>query len=144
MKSNIVERVTAPVVLSVRNQQKRLFRMRAFLKFFQADINGILQRRSSISGYEHQLVAKSADIRREILTDFRSTRKLHKKVLVVGIACLQKVENVGNLRSRFDLDKRTIRFTRSNGVFRAENMTLQWNTATGSELKITWHFCGWL
>jgi len=34
----------------------------------------------------------------------------------------------------FDLDKRTIRFTPANGGFRAENVPLQWDAATGSPL----------
>ena len=35
----------------------------------------------------------------------------------------------------FDLDKRTIRFTPASGGFRAENLTLQWDAATGAPLS---------
>ncbi len=35
----------------------------------------------------------------------------------------------------FDLDKRTIRFTPASGGFRAENLTLQWDAATGASLS---------
>ena len=35
----------------------------------------------------------------------------------------------------FDLDKRTIRFTPASGGFRAENLPLQWDTATGAALQ---------
>src|SRR5262245_15838041 len=45
---------------------------------------------------------------------------------------LELDENVIADHHLFDLDRRTIRFTPANGGFRAENMTLQWDTATGS------------
>jgi hypothetical protein len=35
----------------------------------------------------------------------------------------------------FDLDKRTVRFTPASGGFRAENLPLQWDTATGAQLQ---------
>jgi hypothetical protein len=35
----------------------------------------------------------------------------------------------------FDLDKRTIRFTPARGGFRADNLSLQWEAATGSPLQ---------
>ena len=35
----------------------------------------------------------------------------------------------------FDLDKRTIRFTPAAGGFRAENLSLQWDAATGAAIQ---------
>ena len=37
--------------------------------------------------------------------------------------------------NEFDLDKRTIRFTPDRGGFRAENVALQWDSATGTQLQ---------
>jgi hypothetical protein len=48
---------------------------------------------------------------------------------------LELDENVIADHHLFDLDRRTIRFTPANGGFRAENMSLQWDTATGSALQ---------
>jgi hypothetical protein len=64
-----------------------------------------------------------------------SGRKIGNITTKGSLVLLELDEGVISNQNLFDLDKRTIRFTPGEGGFRAENLALQWEAATGSPLQ---------
>ena len=62
-------------------------------------------------------------------------RKIGNVTTRGNLVLLELDEGVIGNHNLFDLDKRTIRFTPDGGGFRAENLPLEWNAATGSPLS---------
>ena len=52
-----------------------------------------------------------------------------------NLVLLELDEGAISNQNLFDLDKRTMRFTPAGGGFRAENLSLQWDAATGTALQ---------
>ena len=62
-------------------------------------------------------------------------RKIGNVTTNRNLVLLELDEGVISDQNLFDLDKRTIRFTPAAGGFRAENLPLQWDAATGSAIQ---------
>ena len=62
-------------------------------------------------------------------------RKIGNITTKGNLVLLELDEGVIGNQNLFDLDNRTIRFTPTSGGFHAENLSLQWDAATGSPLQ---------
>ena len=98
---DVLEGVTAAIVLAVRDEKQRFLRIGAFLEFLQAEIDRVVHCRHALRRSHDELALELRHVRCEIRGDFRPVRKLDQKILVFGIAGLQK--GSGGIAGRGDL-----------------------------------------